>query len=249
MVDQYQTNRGQDIGDVLVLPPAATACSISAKEWREDLLLSLLFRTSIRLQTSLDRCFLRYGLTLQEATVLVRCVEANKITAGKLAVTLGRDCGKITKFIDRLELGGLVKRDHHPHDRRYLVIKPTAKGRRTARSLAWVFTSIRRQLFVGIVEDDMDRLGKLLVRLHKNASRMSIPEGETARRRIGVRRTKSKAMETREPQLPLGIRTHSSEMNGSIRMESGSSWREINAEGSSTPGNTRTGGLLTPKTL
>src|SRR6267378_4290281 len=76
---------------------------LSAPEWRKDLLVSWLFRTCIRLQTSLDRRFLKFGMTLQEASVLLCCVEDRRTTPGQLAIALGRDKGKITRFIDRLE--------------------------------------------------------------------------------------------------------------------------------------------------
>ena len=49
---------------------------LRGKEWRKDLLMSWLFQRCIRLQTSLDRRFLRFGMTVQEASVLLRCVEA-----------------------------------------------------------------------------------------------------------------------------------------------------------------------------
>ena len=70
---------------------------LKAQEWRKDLLISWLFQTCIRLQTSLDRRFLRLGMTLQEASVLLRCAEAKRITPGQLATALGRDKGKITR--------------------------------------------------------------------------------------------------------------------------------------------------------
>src|SRR5437660_8947583 len=76
---------------------------LRGQEWRRDLLTSWLFQTCIRLQTSLDRRFLRFGMTVQEASVLLRCVEARRITPGQLAVALGRDKGKVTRFVHRLK--------------------------------------------------------------------------------------------------------------------------------------------------
>jgi hypothetical protein len=81
---------------------------LSGPEWRKDLLMSWLFQTCIKLQMSLDRRFLRFGMTVQEASVLLRCVEAKNVMPGQLAVGLGRDKGMITRFIDRLELSRLI---------------------------------------------------------------------------------------------------------------------------------------------
>lgn len=133
------------------------------------LLTSWLFQTCIKLQTSLDRRFLRFGMTVQEANVLLRCVEARTVTPGKLAIALGRDKGKITRFVDRLESSRLLKRDIDQRDRRFSILKPTAKGKQVARGLVSVFDSIRKELFAGILESDVRRLGKMLPQLHKNA--------------------------------------------------------------------------------
>jgi len=54
----------------------------------------------------MDRCFLKFGLTVQEATLLLRCAEMQRITPGKLAAIVGRDKGKVTRVIDRLESSG-----------------------------------------------------------------------------------------------------------------------------------------------
>lgn len=92
-------SRKPHVGDVLLpVSRAKLAKGLSAPEWRKDLLISWLFRTSIKLQTSLDRRFLRFGMTLQEASVLLRCVQAGKVTPGRLAAILGRDKGKITVY-------------------------------------------------------------------------------------------------------------------------------------------------------
>jgi len=88
-------------------------------------MLSQLFRASIGLQKAFDLCFAQTGLTAQEAAVLLRCVDAEKMFAGKLAKEIDRDKGKITRFIDRLESSGFVRRESDARDHRVLSIKPT----------------------------------------------------------------------------------------------------------------------------
>lgn len=169
---------------------------LTAQAWSKDLLVSWLFQTCIKLQTSLDRCFLRYGLTVQEATLLVRCVEKQRITPGKLAAIVGRDKGKVTRAIDRLESSRLVTREMYARDRRCSIIRATRKGKQLARDLTYVFDSIRTELFVGIEESDVLQLGAMLPQLHKNASKInSRQESDPARRRrrIGTHRAKMQA--------------------------------------------------------
>src|SRR6202158_6456671 len=161
---------------------------LRGQEWRRDLLTSWLFQTCIKLQTSLDRRFLRFGMTVQEASVLLRCVEARRITPGQLAIALGRDKGKIPRFVDRLESSRLLTRDIDRRDLRFSILKPTARGKQVARALTSVFDSIRKELFVRVLESDVLRLGKMLPQLHKNAVQIGKKRGDREgrrKRRIG----------------------------------------------------------------
>jgi DNA-binding MarR family transcriptional regulator len=178
------------------------------QDWRKDLLMSWLFQTCIRMQTSLDRRFLRFGMTVQEASVLLRCVEARSITPGQLAVGLGRDKGMITRFIKRLERSSLLARDINQRDRRFADLKPTAKGKRVARELAAVFYQVRRELFIGISESDVQRLSNMLARLHRNAGDIGSQQNCTAvrrRRRIGVHGVKAASTLSSQPPLVAEI--------------------------------------------
>src|SRR6202158_4660745 len=184
-----QIERGPKIASVFVATsPRGLSKPLRGQEWRRDLLTSWLFQTCIKLQTSLDRRFLRFGMTVQEASVLLRCVEARRITPGQLAIALGRDKGKITRFVDRLESSRLLTRDIDRRDRRFSILKPTARGKQVARALASVFDSIRKELFVGILESDVLRLGKMLPQLHENAVQIGKKRGDREgrrKRRIG----------------------------------------------------------------
>jgi DNA-binding MarR family transcriptional regulator len=151
-------------------------------------------------------------MTVQEASVLLRCVEARRITPGRLAIALGRDKGKITRFVDRLESSRLLTRDIDPRDRRFSTLKPTAKGKQVARGLASVFNSIRKELFVGILESDVLRLGKMLPQLHKNA--VHIGSGQKCdaprrRKRIGSQELKTDCEQTSTHQIAADILTPS----------------------------------------
>jgi DNA-binding MarR family transcriptional regulator len=144
----------------------------SVREWQAELSISRLFRTSIRLQTAFDRCFSQFGMTAQEAAVLVHCAEEGEISAGKLAKVMGRDKGKITRFVDRLETSGFLTRKSDPRDHRLLIIKATNKGRRFAPDLKARFEEVRGQFFEGVLNVDIDRLENLLSQLHANAERL-----------------------------------------------------------------------------
>ena len=142
------------------------------REWQAELSISRLFRTSIRLQTAFDRCFSQFGMTAQEAAVLVHCAQEGETSAGKLAKAMGRDKGKITRFVDRLEASGFVSRRNDTRDHRLLIIKATSKGLRFAPQLKTRFEEVRSQFFEGVLNVDIDKLETVLLQLHANAERL-----------------------------------------------------------------------------
>lgn len=198
-----QLARRREVAGVLIpISHKGLSMPLTGQEWRKDLLMSWLFQTCIRLQRSLDSRFLRFGMTVQEASVLLRCVEVGRISPGQLAVQLGRDKGMITRFINRLEQGRLLARDTNPRDRRFADLKPTAKGKRVARDLASVFYKVRKELFVGMLESDVRRVSKLLAQLYKNAVCIGSRQKCAAvrrRRRIGPHRIKMDGQQKRQP--------------------------------------------------
>ena len=150
------------------------------REWQAELSISRLFRTSIRLQTAFDRCFSQFGMTAQEAAVLVHCAQEGETSAGKLAKAIGRDKGKITRFVDRLEAGSFLTRKSDPRDHRLLIIKATGKGRRFAPHLKARFEEVRGQFFEGVLNVDIDKLETVLSQLHANAERLCEEEAKAA---------------------------------------------------------------------
>jgi DNA-binding MarR family transcriptional regulator len=169
------TESGKD-GGFLRNPLAAARKSerkyAGIREWQAELSISRLFRTSIRLQTAFDRCFSQFGMTAQEASVLVHCAEEGETSAGKLARVMGRDKGKITRFVDRLEASGFVSRRNDSRDHRLLIIKATSKGLRFAPQLKTRFEEVRSQFFEGVLNVDIDKLETVLSQLHANAERL-----------------------------------------------------------------------------
>jgi DNA-binding MarR family transcriptional regulator len=169
------TERGKN-GGFLKNPLASTRKSerkyTGIREWQAELSISRLFRTSIRLQTAFDRCFSQFGMTAQESAVLVHCSEEGETSAGKLAKAMGRDKGKITRFVDRLEASGFVSRRNDPRDHRLLILRATGKGRRLAPQLRARFEEVRSQFFAGVLNVDIDKLETVLSQLHANAERL-----------------------------------------------------------------------------
>ena len=118
-------------------------------------------------------------MTAQEAAVLVRCAEAVETSPGRLALSLGRDKGKVTRFIQRLEARGLISRKVNWRDRRIFSLEATSRGRRMAPGLILTFENIRKHLFAGINVSDLERLGVVLLTMLENVEKLnSLTAGE-----------------------------------------------------------------------
>ncbi len=184
---------------------------LSASDWHKDLLIFWLFHTSSQMQVSLNRCFLKFGITFQETNVLLRCVQAGTISPGRLAAVLGKDKGKITRYVDRLEAGRLVKRDVLRRDRRFSIIKPTRKGKHLARELSVFFDNIRKELFAGIEKRDARCLEQMLPQLCRNAGQIKFRRkgNKRRRRRIGIHERKPEGEQTNHLRIAEHILTPS----------------------------------------
>lgn len=149
-----------------------TEMAADSQEWPRELLLSLLVRLNIRLQTTLDERFKPFGITAQEAALLLYCTEAGETSPGKLAVSMGRDKGKITRFVDRLATARLLSRVRSARDRRVFVIKTTKRAAVIAPKLKIIFEETRAKLFDEIPDAELGRLGAAISQMYSNVGQL-----------------------------------------------------------------------------
>lgn len=173
MAKRGSTQRTNKVaGDFVSMSRGVLTSPLRDQDREKDVLLSWLFQISIRLQTSLDSRLLRFGMTVQEANVLLRCVESGRITAGRLAVVFERDKGAMTRHITRLAKRHLIVSRVNQQDRRITILRPTAEGKRVARDLLVVFGRVREELFAGIGKDDVELVIRTLTQVQRNAADM-----------------------------------------------------------------------------
>jgi DNA-binding MarR family transcriptional regulator len=145
---------------------------VSADTSDKELLLSLLFRTCIKLQTILDRRFAPLCVTAQEARLLLHCANAGETSAVKLAAWMGRDEAKISQFVRRLEASKLLSRTRASRDPRVLLIRVTARGQNLAPQLRMIFKEARAKLFAGISDEDSSVLQAVVTQMCLNAEHL-----------------------------------------------------------------------------
>jgi DNA-binding MarR family transcriptional regulator len=123
----------------------------------------------------------RLGLNVTDHKCLDCLIRRGPITAGELAKITGLTTGAITGVVDRLVNAGFARRQHHPKDRRKVVISP--------------------------VPDKLQEMGKLFGYLGKNMagimSHYSAKEAELVldfmRRAVSVMREANLRLRARPP--------------------------------------------------
>ncbi len=83
-------------------------------------------------QAVLSRNAVGASLNQSDFQALVRVVAANGLSGAELGRILGMTSSSITELADRLERAGMISRTRSTSDRRLVVLKPTAGGKRLA---------------------------------------------------------------------------------------------------------------------
>ncbi|MGW0231515.1 MarR family winged helix-turn-helix transcriptional regulator [Actinopolymorpha singaporensis] len=114
---------------------------------------SLVVRLARELRTALDQRFAAFGLTSQQAGLLVH-VFTGQSSQRRLADLLGTDTAGITRLVDRLAAKELVRRVPDPADRRAVVVELTKAGRSLIPELPPVFEAVAADLTRGVDPGD-----------------------------------------------------------------------------------------------
>lgn len=136
---------------------------------------SLLHRTARELNTVVERRLAPFGITAQQAALLLSSRTAN--SPARLAATLGNDTAGMTRLLDRMEDKGLLRRVRHPDDRRSVLIELTEPGRALLPCSARVFGSVTRQLLTGFSDHELRQVTAMLQRMLSNLALRNDPVG------------------------------------------------------------------------
>lgn len=142
------------------------------KDFQIDETLGFLVnRTAIVMRQRLETEFKRrgYKITAEEWVLLNRLWQADGRTQKYLAESTVRDQTTVTRLVDRLEKKGLVKRVPDPADRRIVLARLTAKGRKLEGALIPIaLSTVIARAGAGIARRDMATTLKTLRRVLDN---------------------------------------------------------------------------------
>ncbi|HEX6349018.1 MAG TPA: MarR family transcriptional regulator [Candidatus Dormibacteraeota bacterium] len=127
------------------------------------------FKLARDLRNAMDRELVDYGLTTQQATVLVLARVHGEGGIGHLAEPLGTDTAGLTRLIDRLEAKGLVARRNSERDRRAVVIELTPAGEALLPHLTSAFRRVHQRLQEAMPAEHLEQFQESVRRLREKA--------------------------------------------------------------------------------
>jgi DNA-binding MarR family transcriptional regulator len=142
-----------------------------------------IFLVARELRTALDRRMAPYGLTLQQASLLIRCVHHRGASLQQLMPHLGTDNAGVSRLVDRLEAAGFVERTRGS-DRRAVALQATQAGMALAPKLEEVFSGVHRRLVAGLSGAEVATAHDLLRRILGNANMLNDGDQEPARESV-----------------------------------------------------------------
>lgn len=98
------------------------------------------------------------GITISQCHAIVEVGRAEEISLNELAKTLQLDKSTMSRTINNLVGSGLVIRELHPEDRRYLTIKLTDKGRELYKNTEGSMENYYRDIFRSVPENKREQL-------------------------------------------------------------------------------------------
>jgi MarR family transcriptional regulator for hemolysin len=131
-------------------------------------------------RTVVDKALRPMGVTRSKWWVLAKLSRHNGQGMMQTELAKVMDVGKVTLggLIDRLEAGGLVKRQPDPTDRRAKRVVMTPKGTKLLADIQSIATKVNDQILNGIGRNDISRAETVLYKMKQQLISMdAVPGG------------------------------------------------------------------------
>jgi len=156
----------------------------------EDKSVKAIVETIIYLYTESRRLTKRFarsvGLTGPQLTVVKLLEQVGDLSLSSLSARIQAQNSTVTGIIDRMERDELVERERSQEDRRIILIRLTAKGRRVAESVAVEPMEIFRQALDTVPDKDRIELVRILGTVQRRV-RETIKQSGLSEARAGER--------------------------------------------------------------
>jgi len=128
-----------------------------------------LMRAGDSVAAVLQRDIAQNELTNSQFGVLETLLHRGPLFQGELAQKLLRCTGSITSVVDGLEKKGMVERRRESHDKRYVRVSLTPKGKKAIEQVFPKHVRAVVQLFGSLTREEQGELRRLCAKLGKSA--------------------------------------------------------------------------------
>jgi DNA-binding MarR family transcriptional regulator len=125
----------------------------------------LIKRCGIVMTQIAERRFESQQISFTQWMVLMCLTKRPQASPTELSAHLGHDMGALTRVVDELERGDMVRRDRSQHDRRAVEIAITPEGRRVALAGKRLMVDLLNEIVAPYSKAEVDTLVSLLQRL------------------------------------------------------------------------------------
>jgi DNA-binding MarR family transcriptional regulator len=122
-------------------------------------------RCGIAMTQIAERGFESQQISFTQWMVLMWLTKRPQASPTELSAHLGHDMGALTRVVDELERGAMVRRDRSRHDRRGVEIAITPEGRHVALAGKRLMVDLLNELVAPYSKAEVDTLVSLLQRL------------------------------------------------------------------------------------
>jgi MarR family transcriptional regulator for hemolysin len=121
-----------------------------------------------------DKALADYGLSQATAWPVISAGRlGDGVRQGVLAEAMGVEGPSLVRVLDQLVAAGLIERREDPLDRRAKTLHLTPEGHALRERVETMLLDLRRRLFVGIAEDDLDACLRVFEGLKASLTRQS----------------------------------------------------------------------------
>jgi DNA-binding MarR family transcriptional regulator len=140
------------------------------KEPAHEALLNVYYTASM-MKKKADLFFARYGLTDVQFNLLTllyfQSGKEGGLSQAQISDMMLVNRANITSLVDRMEKAGLVARSAHKKDRRFNIVKLTARGRNLFEKVEPIYIEQVRQVMSAISQPSMKMLMGILEKVRK----------------------------------------------------------------------------------
>ncbi len=136
----------------------------------EDVFIYLIERTERQMKRYANAALKQGGIEIssEQWVILKRISEREVINQRELAELTFKDPASVTRSLDILEKGGLLRREDMENDRRAYKLMLTPEGEALVRKITPIAKAIRKQGLKDIPEDELAQFKATLNKIYEN---------------------------------------------------------------------------------